>query len=80
MEMFVVSHDKTSDSGVVNSIITQTIRFSFENTDSTSGYINIRITAGENWRIGGYYPLIFLIILISVVIFVSIKKKYSIRN
>jgi hypothetical protein len=78
-QWLAISSGETSDSGSFEAIITEDITFYFQNTGSEGGYIDIRIGVKEN-VIGGYYPLIFLIILISMVLFVSIKKKYSLKR
>lgn len=72
----LISSDKTSDSGSVEAYLpgSYTFTFYFQNAGSASGYIDINIHIREE-TIEGYYPLIFIIIFISIISMVSIKKK-----
>ena len=74
----LISSDRTSDSGSVEALVTGTITFYFQNGGLTSGYIDINIHIKKD-IIDGYYPLIFIIILIPIILIVSIKKNYSLE-
>lgn len=75
----LVSSDRTSDSGSVEAMVTTTIIFYFQNVGLTSGYVDINIHIKKD-IIEGYYPLIFVIILIPIILIVSIKKNYSLER
>ena len=78
IQVYMDSSGKTSDSGSIRVVTTGNILFYFQNegweVDSASGYIDISIR-NKGVTIAGYHPLIFLVILISVISIVSLKRK-----
>ena len=70
----MVSSGSTSDSGSVEALAAGNIGFYFTNMDLNSGYIDISIRIKED-SIEGYPYMIFVVIFISILSIISIKKK-----
>ncbi len=70
----MASTGNTADSGSVDALATGSIVFYFTSMGPNSGYIDISIRIRET-SIEGYPHIIFIVILISVISIISIKKK-----
>ena len=75
----MTSSGKTSDSGSIEALVTGNIAFTFQNMDSTSGYIEINIYIQKE-TIEGFHPVIIIIVLISIVSVLSIRKMVGRTN
>ena len=67
------SNGKTSDTGSTKALVAGGIIIFFQNIGSNSGYIDIRVGIRRD-TIDGYQPLIFVVVLISLIGIISITK------
>ena len=74
----MLSSGKTSDSGSVEALTTGNIVFYFANLGPDSGYIDIAIRIKED-SIDGYLSLPFMIIPVSIISLILIKRKISLK-